>query len=296
MELLNIQKGAAYKRMSGETALTTAEMVQLARHFKVSMDTAFQNQPFITFRHPFLGANSGMNFLDIFAYYLKPIVYTETSSLTYMANELPLFYYLSHPHIFSFLMDIWEHMHNPEKTLHINPMSAIDKDLVSLRQEISAYYSSRPVTEIWNSNMLANLYQQITFSVSVRAFKDTAIVEQLIQDIEALIQDLKDLSIDQHENAPTIYLNEFGNYLNMVIYETDNLKATFMGMDIPQFMVSHDPIFHAFANDWVGQIKKRSVMISSVGYQSRELFFLKLDKDLKQFKETTSKLMAVYYS
>ena len=298
MDLLNIQKGATYKRMNGETALTTAEMISLSQHFRVSMDTAFQNKPFISFRHPFVGANSGMELLDIFAYYLKPIVYTKTSSLTYLANEIPIFYYLSHPHIFNFLMAIWEHMHKSDQKLRIDPVSNIDEDLEILRNEVTAYYNSRPVTEIWNSNMLSNLYQQIIFSVSIRGFNNANVVELLIQDIEKLIFGLKELALNEkeHVNRPSIYLNEFGNYLNMVIYETDKFKATFMGMDIPQFMVSHDPEFYAFANDWVGQIKKRSVLISSGGYQSRELFFVKLDKDLAQFKDTTNKLMGVYYS
>jgi len=66
-------------------------------------------------------------------------------------------------------------------------------------------------------------------------------------------------------------------------------------MDIPQFMVSHDETYFDFAMDWVNKIKEQSVLISSGGYQNKELFFVKLDKDFLRFKDNTQKLISLYY-
>ena len=45
MELLNLRRGAAYKRMNGETALTAEELIRIAGHFDVSLDNFFKEIP-----------------------------------------------------------------------------------------------------------------------------------------------------------------------------------------------------------------------------------------------------------
>jgi len=49
------------------------------------------------------------------------------------------------------------------------------------------------------------------------------------------------------------------------------------------------------SNKWVNKIRKRSVLISSEGYQYRELFFRKMEKDYEDFKNNVEKLVETYY-
>jgi len=303
MEVLNIRKGATYKRMNGETALTTAELMRLASHFNVSLDTALGNDPFLSFVHPFLSTKTSDDFLDRFSFYLKPLANPGESKLTYLANELPVFYYFSHEYIFNFLFSVWNHLHRDESQLYITKNAHIDAKLHKVRNEVTNYYNGHPVTEIWNSNMFANLYQQIIFSITIRAFAEQSYIEYLVKDIEKLIKHLRDLALTGKKkttgsNETTelkIYLNEFGTYMNMVLYQSENFSASFVGFDIPQFIVSHNDNFAQFADNWVDKIRKRSVLISSEGYQYRELFFIKMENDFKMFKERVDKMVGVYY-
>lgn len=303
MEVLGLRKGAVYKRMNGDTALTTAELATLAKHFKVSLDASLGDDNFISFIHPFSSSTSGLDFLDTFNMFLIPLGSPGESRLTYLANELPVFYYFSHEYIFNFLMAIWNHLHWQDTRLVINKNTVIDERIQSFRKEITNYYNAHPVTEIWNSNMFANLYQQIIFSITIRAFEDVAFIDNLVRDINKLINHLKDLALTGEKNTLTgkpntklkIYLNEFGNYLNMVLYESPKFKATFIGFDIPQYMVSHNENIFEYTNGWINKIVNRSVMISSEGFQYRELFFIKMENDFKLFKDRVEKLVSVYY-
>jgi len=177
---------------------------------------------------------------------------------------------------------------------HITPQ------LEKLRDDITNYYESHPVTEIWNSNMLSNLYQQITFSITIRAFEDQRFIKSLITDIEKLINRLQSLAgagmkSYKDDSKLTIYLNEFGNYQNLALYKSRNMRTTFIGFDMPHFVVSYNDRFYEYSYEWLEKIRKRSILISSEGYQFRELFFLKMNRDFTDFKDRVEKLIAVYY-
>jgi len=301
MTSLYIKKGAAYKRLNGDTALTVQEMAVIAEHFGLSIDTALGSSQFLSFEHPFMDHNTSIDFLDRYAFYLKPLLSNMgDSQLTYMANEIPIFYYFSHKYIFNFLLGIWNHLHWDEERMAIKENHSINSQMEHLRGEISNYYESHPVTEIWNSNMLSNLYQQILFCITIRAFADQRFVTSLTDDIELLINRMQQLAGTGQKSAHadsniTIYLNEFGNYQNLALYSSEKFSTTFMGFDMPHFIVSYNDQFYDFANSWITKIKKRSILISSEGYQFRELFFLKMNKDFEEFKDRVDKLMAVYY-
>lgn len=302
MESLNIKRGAAYKRINGETALTVEEMIKISDKFKISLDTALGSPDFMSFEHPFIEKNTSIDFLDRYAFYLKPLLDKNQgeSTLTYMANEIPIFYYFSHKYVFNFLLAVWNHLHWEEEKLIIKENISITPHLEHLRNEVKNYYESHPVTEIWNSNMLSNLYQQILFSITIRAFEDQQFIKSLILDIEKLINRMQELagtgqkSYSEKSNI-TIYLNEFGNYQNLALYNSEKMSTSFVGFDMPHFIVSYNKKFYEFSRQWIEKIRKRSILISSEGFQFRELFFLKMTKDFDTFKERVDKLMGVYY-
>lgn len=297
--LLNVRKGAAYKRMNGDTLLSVNEMVTIADHFRISLDTAIGSDRFMSIEHPFTSHSSGIDFLDRYAFYLKPLTDSDIdSSLIYLANELPVFYYFSHSHIFSFLLSVWDHLHWKEDRLNIKKNERITPQLEKLRKQVANYYDSHPVTEIWNSNMLSNLYQQILFCITIRAFDDPRFIASLIEDIRQLLNSMEKMTnirSDESKTQRNIYLNEFGNFQNLALYKSPKMKVTFIGYDMPHFVVSYNERFHNFSSEWTDKIKKRSILISSEGYQFRELFFIKMKNEFQDFQERIHKLMAVYY-
>lgn len=305
MEILGLRKGAVYKRMNGDTALTTSELVSLSNHFKFSLDDSLLDGKFISFSHPFMqaGETKNIDFLRSISTYLETLRSKEESKLTYLANELPLFYYISRKYIFTFLMSIWNHLHWEEGALKINETTHLDENIESFRTEITDYYDAHPVTEIWNSNMMSNLYQQVIFCITIRAFDNLSFINHLMNDIKNLIDHLKDITlhgIRKTSNAEeqvdlSIYLNEFGNYLNVLLYEGTDLDITFIAFDYPQFIKTNSSGFNKYSKKWIEKLKKRSVLISSAGYQYRELFFLKLEKDFEAFKEKADNLLKIYY-
>ena len=310
MEQLDIKRGAAYKRMNGETALTLQEVIHLADHFKVSLDAVFRSDKYISFFHPFVHQEktSMELFLSQFTKFIDPLrpgALNEKIKLTYLANELPVFYYFSHKYIFNFLMSIWRHLHWDDVQLTITTNPDYEKSANEFKDEILNNYYGHEVTEIWNSNMLNNLYQQVIFAITIRAFKDVQFIDLLLNDISNLIQHLRNVSMEGVKSIKgariegsemKIYLNDFGNYLNVVQYGSSAFKSTFIGYDYPQFIVSHNRKFFDFSADWIDRIKKRSALISSEGYQFRELFFMKMDNDFEYFKQRVDKLLEVYYS
>jgi len=311
MDLLDIKKGAAYKRMNGDTAMTLEEVIKIADHYNLSLDATFRSDKFISFFHPFVNKEKASLdvFIDQYKKFFKPLRALENKKeeveLTYLANELPIFYYFGHKYIFNFLISVWRHLHWSNTNLEIGNVEEYAAEGREIQNEILNYYYGNKVTEIWNSNMLNNLYQQIIFCITIRAFKEVSFLKLLINDIENLIHHLRDISISGVKSIKgakiegselKIYLNDFGNYMNLMQFQSKTIKSTFLGYDYPQFIVSHNKPFFDFSKDWINKIKKRSVLISTDGYQYRELFFIKMETDYMLFKERSEKLMGVYYT
>ena len=149
--------------------------------------------------------------------------------------------------------------------------------------------------------MFANLYQQVLFSISIHAFAEVAYIENLVQDIGRLIRDLKKMvtsgeRTNQLEVVPSqIYLNEFGNYFNMVVFNAPRIQATFVGYDMPHFIVTHDYGFYQFSRQWVDKLKNHSVLISGEGLQYRETFFTRIQDDFNRFQQQVERLTATHY-
>lgn len=81
----------------------------------------------------------------------------------------------------------------------------------------------------------------------------------------------------------------------MLLCEGEDLDITFIAFDYPQFIKTNSGGFNIYSNKWIKKIKNRSVLISSAGYQYRELFFVKLEQDFDSFKEKVDNLLKVYY-
>jgi hypothetical protein len=307
MQALDIKNGAVYKRMSGETALTLEESLILSERFKVSLDSITEEQKFISFMHPFGKKENATSdkFVSQFKKFFAPLKEIENDvELTYLANELPIFYYFGHKYILNFLMSIWQHLHWKEAPLSIGDSSLYEEVSKQFHTDILTYYYRYKVTEIWNSNMLNNLFQQIIFCITIRAFENAQFINMLINDIANLISHLRSVSTEgaksikgtQVEGSELrIYLNDFGNYLNILQFDSKEIQSTFIGYDYPQFLVSSNKDFFLNSKEWINKLKKRSVLISSEGYQYRELFFIKMETDFKNFKDRTQKLMSIYY-
>jgi len=309
MDLLGIKKGAAYKRMNGSTKMSIDEVLAVTDHYNLSLDAVFGREKHINFYHPFLHKEkSDLNvFVDQYKKFFSPLEKlppSEEVSLSYLSNELPIFYYFGHKYILNFMIAVWRHLHWDDVSLKIEDASIYEDIGKDIRQSIVKSYYKRNVTEIWNSNMLNNLYQQILFCISIRAFDNSKLIKLLINDIANLLQHLrevcntgkKSIKGDKVEEGNLkIYLNEFGNYLNILQFHSPSVKSTFIGYDYPQFIVSHNQPFYNFSKDWIERLKKRSVLISSEGYQYREVFFMKMQNDYDYFKQRVEKMMAVYY-
>ena len=85
MELLNLRRGAAYKRMNGETALTAEELIRIAGHFDISLDNFFFGGKLISFSHPFMKDErvESRDFLSLIQGYMETLNLEETGELTY---------------------------------------------------------------------------------------------------------------------------------------------------------------------------------------------------------------------
>lgn len=296
MSILNVKKSSAYKRMSGETALTTTELIMLSEGMGFSLDDMLSSNKYYSFLHPFIDTSgeTRKGFIEQFQFYMAPLSSKDGKSLVYLTNELPLWHYFNNSQVFHFILSIWNHLHWQDNKLIIDNSLKYDSEIKEFQKLISDSFSGLDVTEIWNSNMLNNLYQQIHFSITIRAFQNLRSVNELLDDVRSFITYLKELTEKSQPNRK-IYVNEFGNYLNLATYSSKSFQSTFIGFDYPKFLVSQNPDFYNYSLKWIDKIKKRSVLISGEGLQYRETFFRKIEKDYDLFYDHAKKLISIYY-
>ena len=92
MDLLDIKKGAAYKRMNGDTNMSISEIIKVSDHYNLSMDAIFRSDKFISFFHPFVHKEKASLdvFIDQYKKFFKPcLLYTSPSPRDATLSRMP---------------------------------------------------------------------------------------------------------------------------------------------------------------------------------------------------------------
>ena len=291
--LLDLQKAAVYKRMSGETMIKFNELVDIALHFNFSLESIFngsENQ--VSFKFDLLGRKPE-TYQDIFLY-LKEVFDSfrnhEDNTLIYSTRHLPFMHYLRYPLLFEIHMHLWnttsfDKVSKGYLESNIRKLTDEDKEIM---QYLNTEYENHPMIELWGPDILDELYSKVRFLVLSNVINNSQYLESIISNIKLLINHLKEITTDQ--DRLKVYINELELGTPMLFYESLEATKCFLIHQEPNFVYTHQKSFCEYSKNLLLNIINYSKVISGEGAKDRMKYFSKVEKKFELFKSDIQKV------
>ena len=312
---LKITNSGAYKKINADSNLKFDEIISLCQYFNVSFDEYAHGVPTsISSSYPFYSdalkfkPESYHDYWSNILRHLEQIVNLEGLDAVYLTNELPFFYYLQFPNLLYFKMYVWNRTswHIPRMNqFYDRDLFIADRELHTVREELTDVYASYSSTEIWNPDMLRVTMMQLLYYVRAGVFKDDRDVLLILEDLNKLVVFLNEVAQKgkkltfgkQNDDCKDlhIYLNELSISAEIIYIKANDFGLVYKKYDTPNYIRTDDVRVCNHMDTLLDEIIDRSALISKRGQRDRELFFSNIFAAVDRFDKSIKGMLSVDY-
>jgi hypothetical protein len=303
-EKLGLSYDSAYRRMRGEKSLSFEEVMQLASHFSISLDSLGGiASDTISFRYRTINDKTFTftDYLQAIDNNLTQILKIPGAEMFYAAKDTPLFHHFNMKELSAFKIFAWEKtilgfekMENRRFRL-----DECDYSQVDLGRQGLLKYMQVPSVEIWNDETINSTIRQIDFyhesGLFIKKEEAGLIVDQLLEwllhmqkQAEVGYKFLYGTEPQGKEGNYQLYNNEVILCDNTVLVDSGTVKTAFITHNAMNYMVSSNVDFCDVTYKWLRNLMKRSTLISSVSEKQRNRFFRVITDRVQQLKTRVS--------
>ncbi len=286
-EVLHVEKGASYKRISGHTALKIDEVVKLCLHYNISFDSLLEqnsglNQISFVTEHVSITASTLKEFLLSFGRTFDSLRRGRDNEVILLGNELPMPHYFDFPRLVTFLHHMWHHekggYQKAQKKLETLQMQGENLQLVSY---LSHEFNNHPTTEIWGPGVFNAAFHRLKLGHRIGIINQEQ-TEELYKDFGDLIEHLRKVAETGHKFNPEngraygeaqLLINKYYFGGSQVYYNTDGYEKAFISTEYPDFIHTNDPRFTSRIREKTYNYKAFSVNISKDNALERSQYF-----------------------
>jgi hypothetical protein len=296
-DLLEISADSAYRRIRGEKPITLEELEKVCVQYNISMDQFLHLKTNSFLFSGILREEKERSFDDWLDHLTKQLMFMNTlgsKRLYWLLKDIPPISHFQIPELARFKFFLWT-----KSILHYDSMRGVRFDLKDSRydayeqksRKVFELFNNIPITEIWNIESINSSLRQIRFHYDAGSFrtKQDALLLfdkmfDLINHFEQQAETGVKFSIgSKPANSKTEY-NMFVNELilgdNTTLFETDNLRVTFLNHSVLYFISTRDQKFNELMFDNLQNLMQKSTMITRVGEKERATFFNRLRAEI----------------
>jgi hypothetical protein len=300
--LFGTSRDPIYRRFRGTSVFTPEELQVLATHFNISLDAyIFKNTNTVVFSfNPFTQVVKKFeDYLE--SIYADSVVLKGLPNLEiwYASAEIPIFYYIIYPEIFSFKLYVWgrtiwnfSYLENKPFDLDIIPRPAMQK-----AEEVMRIYNQLPATELWSLNIMDNTLNQIEYHFNSSGFKNPQDAVLLCDKMIALTEHMqimgaygKKVPLGALNNAETVggafnlYHNEMIYTNNTIYVRSERGRAVYTTHGNPNFLKTTDERMCDYTENWFKSVISKSAPLSAQSEKGRRWFFDKIRRRIEVVK------------
>jgi hypothetical protein len=208
-DTLNLKTTTSYRIKNGDSNLTLEQSIQLIKHeprlLPILLEADYdKNTAFIRFR-PYHDESSFQDFLLQIEKIFSSAISKGDAQLSYIARDLPLFFFLSRPKILEYKFAFWC---GSLRDYGSKPLSSLTHNIA---QRIYKLYLSIDSIEIWHPLAYYNQILQITTAQQEGSINDEEF-RILSLELKLLLEQFA-AQLLHNEKNPGIKLNVFNNTL-----------------------------------------------------------------------------------
>jgi len=300
-DLLGVGSDAVYRRVRGDSDLTPKEIGLIANKFKISVDShIFNETDHISFQfNPFVKIIKTFDdYLDDIHGDVRALGSIPDVMIYYASSEIPIFYYIAEPELFSFKLyvwgrSIWNFDYLQKADFHFN---LISPSVLEKAKEVWRLYRMQSSTEMWSLNIVDNTLNQIEYHFQTNSFKNRADAIHLCDRLVSLTRNLELMAqqgskvdssakINNGGNNFTLYHNEIIYTNNTILVDSPHFKSVYSTFGNPNFLKSSDLRLFNYTQKWFNDVIAKSTQISLHGEKNRKWFFDRLYRRIETLKQ-----------
>lgn len=287
--VLHVGRDAVYRRLRGETLLTTDELFLLSRHFKVRLQDRAEESP--TFNYP------GEQFYvdGELSYYVS--FYKEVAKITaipgvtidYVTPEIPVYYELSKPTLLAFKAFMYEAMNWNLRGWEdkVFRPELINPGIYALAQRAARRLLNASGREIWSARTMNATLRQLEHAVKTGRLADAAIVDKIYTELSEIVDHMEAMARsgkrfpmgeEPTEDSPELqlYYNDLVNNNMIAIVNAPLRSFVFSSFVAPTYLVADDPRICEMTIAWYGNVIATGNRVSWQNGGQAIAFFMRL--------------------
>lgn len=301
VDLLDISKDSAYRRMRGDTLLTFNEIRKISQHFGASLDTFFNlSKDTVLFHKKMINVNYGyIDFLKSVLQSVKMIGQNESYHMTYVAKDIPPFHYFRFPELSAFKSYFWMRTILKDPLLANKPYSPglISKEMKDLCSGIWTAYQQIPSLEIWSDETFNVTLRQIEYShetglLNKEQFK--LLMNEVRKMLDILSQEAEE-GVKKHPDPSErilngkfeLYYNEIEIGDNTVFFSMGDQCMVMKTYNMLNLLSTTDAVFCENIEKYIKTILQKSIPISNSSEKERIRFFNAMKLKVDEFEKRT---------
>ena len=300
-DLLEISPDSAYRRIRGEKPITLEELEKVCVHYNISLDQFLHLKTNSFLFSGILREEKERSFGDWLDHLTKQLTFMNTlgsKRLYWLLKDIPPISHFQIPELARFKFFLWT-----KSILHYDSMRGVKFDLKDSRydgyeeksRKVFELFNNIPITEIWNVESINSSLRQIKFHYEAGSFR-------MKQDALLLFDRMFDLINHFEQQAETgvrfaigtkpasskteynMFVNELILGDNTTLFETDNLRVSFLNHSVLYFISTRDAKFNDLMFENLQNLMHKSTMITKVGEKERATFFNRLRAEIEATK------------
>lgn len=287
-DALHLSQDSAYRRIRGETPLVLEEAQTLCRHFNISLDQLLNiSGQSIVFNNIEMdnGVYGFKTYLTGILQRLRQLQNFNEVSIIYLTKDLPLFYQFCCKPLFTFRYFFWMKtiFRHPDFIQRKFSLDSLPADVESLGSEILAAFCKIPSVEIWNSECINSILQQIQYCC-VAGFMTKEDACEVHSGLHEMLEHLQVQAEFGRKFLPAenprskndnfqLFYNRVGLGDNTIMVLHDNNKTLYLDYNVLNYLTTTDENFCNHAHKNLKNIMRRSTLISSGSEKQRNIFF-----------------------
>ena len=295
--LINLNSNAIYKRMRGDALLTLDETEAIVTKYKIPLDAhVFSNTDSVLFQfNPLIKPIKNFDdYINELYNAVKPLSELKGLTLYSVSSELPQFYFLSSPDLFSFKMFVWaqsvwnfEYIKQEKFSFDILSRATQEK-----AKQVWHIYKMQNTVEMWSFSILDSTIDQIEYYFSIKIIKSKTdalklceALFELVSNIESMIEKEKKLTEQNTTNHSfKLYHNELNFANNTILIESEAVNIVYSNFVVPDYLRTTDMRMITHTKNWFTDIISKSTQISAQGKKGRQYFFEILFQKIERLK------------
>jgi len=297
--LLYISTDSAYRRMRGETPLTTDELAKVCTRFNLSIDQLLKlntgNQTLFEVNRIQYPESSFELYLQTILKQMQDINSFAVKEIIYVSKDMPLFHFFHTSELLAFKHFFWMRtiLQHPDYAHMSFNHSLTNNVITNTAKEILTLYNKIPSIEVWNIESINSTILQIEFYRNTNVFRSAADVKMLYDALDTAINHIENQAEHGSKffiNEPTTYkANNYQFFYNSVILAdntifvtTDQHRKAFINYGVLNYLTTSDENFCLSVHNDLQNLMRKSTLISNGGARQRSMFFNSLREKIDQ--------------